>query len=126
MAPVMNTRIHSGRMLFIILVIQVQWCRLSRADENFVQDDPENHQNTNQISVQNDPENTTQIPVQDDPENEDNKPSCSIQPPDIQVCDRIKDGVNIAASLLENLPTVQGPKGESGPVGPTGMCSNTV
>ena len=48
------------------------------------------------------------------------KATCHTQTEDIQICDRVRDGVNIAASLLEGLPRLQGPQGEPGPVGPRG------
>ena len=50
--------------------------------------------------------------------------SCPINSQEIRVCDTIRDGVNIAASLLGGLPSLKGPKGEPGAVGLKGRPKN--
>ena len=51
---------------------------------------------------------------------EDVTSSCSSTPQEIQVCNSVQEGVNIAASVLGSLPRLQGPQGEPGPIGPRG------
>ena len=57
---------------------------------------------------------------QNQTEHEDSTITCSTRAEDVQICDRVQDGVSIAASLLGGLPHLQGPQGGPGPIGPRG------